>query len=68
MIGGVRLVRSGQGGATLGVATSALATTAADDSAAFSYVADAGTADFSLIYDGIANGVNDGTPEHSGST
>lgn len=60
VIGGVRLVRSAQSGATLGVATSALATTPADDSAAFSYVADAGTADFSLIYDGTANGVNDG--------
>jgi len=61
VIGGVRLVRSGQSGATLGAATSALATTPADDSAAFSYVADAGTADFSFIYDGVANGVNDGS-------
>jgi hypothetical protein len=60
VIGGVRLVRSGQSGATWGVATSALATTPADDSAAFSYVADAGTAEFSFIYDGVANGVNDG--------
>jgi hypothetical protein len=60
VIGGVRLVRSGATGETVGVATSALATTPADDNAAFSYLGDGGTADFSFIYDGIANGVNDG--------
>jgi hypothetical protein len=59
VIGGVRLIRALVPGGNTGVATTSLTTTGADDFASLAYVG-TGTGVFSYVYDGIANGADDG--------
>jgi hypothetical protein len=61
VVGGVRLVRATASG-TLGVGTAALVTTGGDDGALLTTAGPpAAMTDFNFIYDGIANGLSDGS-------
>jgi hypothetical protein len=63
VVGGVRLtsVEATSGGVGVTTGAAALVPTPADDSVALTTVGTLGTSDFQFIYDGIANGSNNGS-------